>query len=1859
MLTHILKVQLILVAVLASVVSFGEFVTYVNTPDLAPANIVMLTHDGAEESAITKELVIQKTPLAIKRIANKIIEYYSPAREKFASAQVKVEEKRGVVLGATSSLTQSQIDSIISLLQAFGADALTIANVQTALDPVQYPASAGQLLVSEDTSVPLKYRLVQAGSAGVTFARLKFHATSEAINLSQLSLKLTNTASSSPADFINNQVRLYKDDGVTQVGTITFSGMVGRASTTIFDFTVPANGDAYMIVKGDLSQIGNVYLGVQGHLIAVDYFNDNNGGTSSTGGVGLLSGMAIKSSSQSTKVAPVRVFSSVPTIGDATTGSTLMSGVDLYKFTIVAPPAIGSSGSNGVQLSKVTFSVATTSAILSNFQLHGPNGVVNALPANVSYDIQNVQSNSRVVKIFFDSSSTDRFVAPGTSKTYVLRVGGVAYGFGTNSAAIRLLGDVAYPRNGGQGMRWSGDRAFMSDFSSINGDINNHFIWSPQATTTISLNNNDFTNGFGVPVGVGGTLTGGLPTHTFTHEGPVANLPTAPVIGGFYANSTTTPYYVRVNWFDQASNETGFILERSTASTTGFTVINNNLSPYISANPSLVCSTAYPSYPTYPCQSYKDFNVNYGDTFFYRIKAKNQYGESAYSRVISAAVITETIPPTISIQAPVFGNSYATSSSPLGHVNLYVTDNVVVTSVIWSNSITGQSGGAYAGDFSSIHVTPKINLASGENILVFKAYDGSGNSTTATLVVNYASGASVKKVAVIKVTGGDPAYSVFSDADTLEMIEKLKNFYNQASFAKIVLETTIFNYALSSSCPNIRDVISTADPNLNYANYDYVLILNGHTGDCLGRGLAFRDFFDTGEGYRQISYAIADIAYSPGDLEKYKKQKLVNAAHELGHLFGFAHAGYLFCGSESLKRNITDCQKFEYGDTHDVMGHTLDYLPHFNSNHSTKIEVLNPNQAVTVTNPGNYEIVALGANSTNAKVLKIPRGDGTNLWIEYRYPIGLDSVINPDFINGMQVRVDNLGGTDTYVVDGSPGGTINSVINNPGNTKERIDFAIGQSFVDPVSGKIITAYTQSSDHRTLYIRVEELAAEDIIRPTVSITSPAAWTNYFMGQQVSISAMANDAGGISKVEFSDGGALKLTDTAAPYEYMWNIDASVAVGQHAWFATAYDNSGNHTTSDPLFVSVLNSPSITITYPTAGVNIYRAAPSTIVWHSTGIIGNVKIDLLKNNVYYKTISASAVNSGSYTWTPNQIVASTVTGFSNQFKVVITGNSSAGQAIMGTSPSFLITAQTALNYGAPQVAGASSSLTDAQMQAIIALLESFGAEASVVSNVQKSLRGESVVSPSTSDQWCHTFQKNLKIGDHGSEIFALIRALNEEGDSDIELEGKSTSALFSEGVAAAVSAFQEYYNDDILVPAGLSHPTGYVGAATRKKLNELYGCDSRGNENPKPMPMPYVYPKEKPYEYKKPIYTPVPPKNSLDIDRNGSVDGYDSNLLADVIGGIASCPADQKCDVNNDGAVNAFDLLSYYFVNTPFDLTGDGAINGEDNKLLASVIVGSMSCPSGKKCDTNNDGVINIFDLSALNKDTGLLSCVAPSNLSPTGSITASADGKIDLSWSPAEGAAYYAIRLDDGSSDRYDDPRYHTCMPNGTPHYYCENGITGTSINGIPVKPGRTYKYWVDAIFYPLRWGDACRSTTQITVSANTPTTTHLPVLFGDYDGNGDVSTVELQKAIVMGNGSYVPTTAEKLASDTDGDNDVDSVDVDRISDNSFRKQPAFCGLIAGKSSSGIQLAGDFDKNGDISPVELQKSILLKQGAMQATSDEMKIIDSNSNGIIDEHDVQTVTDNSFGIKPMSCVFATGAVLGAWAEAPAMLGFY
>jgi len=136
-----------------------------------------------------------------------------------------------------------------------------------------------------------------------------------------------------------------------------------------------------------------------------------------------------------------------------------------------------------------------------------------------------------------------------------------------------------------------------------------------------------------------------------------------------------------------------------------------------------------------------------------------------------------------------------------------------------------------------------------------------------------------------------------------------------------------------------------------------------------------------------------------------------------------------------------------------------------------------------------------------------------------------------------------------------------------------------------------------------------------------------------------------------------------------------------------------------------------------------------------------------------------------------------------------------------------------------PNFAGA---VTIAELQAQINSL------LAMVAQLQAQLAGQT---GSSGGDFCYTFNADLKVGDRGVAVAKLQTALENEGFSIPDSEkpqkdGETMSdTVFGEVTASRVSAFQEKYRGEILTPAGLSYPSGYVGARTRAKLNQLYRC--------------------------------------------------------------------------------------------------------------------------------------------------------------------------------------------------------------------------------------------------------------------------------------------------------------------------------------------------------------------------------------------------------------------------------------------------
>jgi hypothetical protein len=341
----------------------------------------------------------------------------------------------------------------------------------------------GSISVSLDPSSPI-YRIVANGTTGATIGVFKFTSTNEAVNLSKISLRLSSdVASSGPADI--QQVTLW--DGATQIGTATFTGTNRTATSTLTSIvTIPKDGHKEITIKGDIPTL-NSQAGIGTNVKPGAFIQINLDQTDSTGtqGTGVDTGKTINATG-STDVAGIRVFKSYPIFAYSTASGVAFTGVnDLLSLNIEA------NSSGDIQINKLTFIVSTTTAQVFSPTFTGPGGNVNSTPISLTSD---------TLTVLFDnpSNTSDRFVGAGQTKTYILR--GTVRLIGNNgggTVAIGLKADSAYPS--------LPSPLLMGDVSTTS-IANSNIIWSPNSTTTSSITNNDWTNGYGLP----GCFTAGL-----------------------------------------------------------------------------------------------------------------------------------------------------------------------------------------------------------------------------------------------------------------------------------------------------------------------------------------------------------------------------------------------------------------------------------------------------------------------------------------------------------------------------------------------------------------------------------------------------------------------------------------------------------------------------------------------------------------------------------------------------------------------------------------------------------------------------------------------------------------------------------------------------------------------------------------------------------------------------------------------------------------------------------------------------------------------------------------------------------------------------------------------------------------------------------------------------------------------------------------------------------------------------------------------------------------------------------------------------------------------------------------------------
>ncbi len=153
---------------------------------------------------------------------------------------------------------------------------------------------------------------------------------------------------------------------------------------------------------------------------------------------------------------------------------------------------------------------------------------------------------------------------------------------------------------------------------------------------------------------------------------------------------------------------------------------------------------------------------------------------------------------------------------------------------------------------------------------------------------------------------------------------------------------------------------------------------------------------------------------------------------------------------------------------------------------------------------------------------------------------------------------------------------------------------------------------------------------DTTDPSVSFASPA--NNATVSGIVTATANASDNVGVSKVELSLDGTLKMTDTTAPYNYSFD-SKTLTNGNHTLTAKAYDAAGNSSSSTTITIHV-NNPDITPPNAPTGLSATATNPTTVhlSWNAAADTGANQTGVVKYNVLRNGVVIAQPTTTSYT---------------------------------------------------------------------------------------------------------------------------------------------------------------------------------------------------------------------------------------------------------------------------------------------------------------------------------------------------------------------------------------------------------------------------------------------------------------------------------------------------------------------------------------------------------------------------------------------------------------------------------------------------
>jgi hypothetical protein len=458
----------------------------------------------------------------------------------------------------------------------------------------------------------------------------------------------------------------------------------------------------------------------------------------------------------------------------------------------------------------------------------------------------------------------------------------------------------------------------------------------------------------------------------------------------------------------------------------------------------------------------------------------------------------------------------------------------------------------------------------------------------------------VKSVAVVLFTFADaptvlPASPATVRSVVFDGATSVNAYYQDVSYGQLSLQGAVFGpYTIPSS--NIGCDWRTWGTQAREA--------------AIGAGAALSSYQYTVYAFPSApACGWAGLAYMPGSEAWINNaMNLRVVAHELGHNFGTHHASTIACGTVVLA--ASGCTTSEYGDPFTVMGSATQRL------HTAyaRAEYGYLADTQTVSASGAFTLAPADfAGGTQPRQLRIARGDGTYLFLEFRQPHAPfdDFPAGDAAVNGVLARIDTDFNTytQTKLLDAHPGGSFADAA-----------FGAGESWRDPVSGVTLTVVSVSPAGAAVTLQFG--ATTDTQPPT----TPGALTAVVSGAnaiRLAWSASTDNSGTVAGYRIWRGGTKIADVTGLTY-----TDGGLASGAtYAYTVAAFDAAGN--------LSPVASVSATTTTqdtqpPSAATNlraqVQRARRVQLTWTAAADnVGVVGYRVFRNGVQIATSATTA----------------------------------------------------------------------------------------------------------------------------------------------------------------------------------------------------------------------------------------------------------------------------------------------------------------------------------------------------------------------------------------------------------------------------------------------------------------------------------------------------------------------------------------------------------------------------------------------------------------------------------------------------------